>query len=213
MARILIIGASSGIGLETVKGALAAGHTVRAFARQASGIALSDANLETVDGDALDAGSVESAVVGVDGVVQSLGVKLTPETILSGTRLFSSATRILVDVLTRTGPRRLIMVSGLGAGDSRDALGPLYRAAFELSLRRIYDDKDVAEMMVRRSGLDWTILRPGFLTDRPTGECRVLTERQTYRPGSIARADVAGFIVRHWDDPAYFGTTPVLIAG
>lgn len=217
MARILIIGASNGIGLETVKAILAESHTARAFARTATHIDIDHARIEKIDGDALDKAAVTAALADCDAVVQSLGVALSPATILSGTRLFSNATRLLVDAMEANGPKRLIVVTGLGAGDSRDALGPVYRAAFELSLRRIYDDKDVQEMIVRRSSLDWTILRPGFLTrsgqpgplDR---SCRVLVERDDFRAGSIGRSEVAAFIARHWNDPAYLHKTPVLVA-
>lgn len=216
MARFLIIGASSGIGLKTVKAALASGHAVRAFARSASKIAIDDAFLEKVDGDALDAAAVTAALAGCDAVVQSLGVALNPATVLSGTTLFSSATRVLVDAMAKAGPKRLIVVTGLGTGDSRDRMSPLYRAAFEVSLRRIYDDKDVQEMIVRRSGLEWTLVRPGFLTNQPSGSWKAFATGpgtgSSPVSGSIARADVAAFIIRHWDDPVYLHAAPILVS-
>ena len=76
MMRVLIIGASKGIGLETTRQALESGHHVRALARSASGMALSDPNLEKVRGDALKAEDVEAALIGVDVVIQTLGVGL-----------------------------------------------------------------------------------------------------------------------------------------
>ncbi len=222
MARFLVIGASSGIGLATIKAALAAGHAVRAFSRSAAKIEIEDAFLEKISGDALNAAAIGPALVGVDAVVQSLGVALSPATLLTGTSLFSTATRVLVDQMERTyrdgtGPNRLIVVTGLGAGDSRDRMGPLYRLAFEASLRRIYDDKDVQEMIVRRSNLNWTIVRPGFLTDQPRGSWRaILSEPGSINAspisGSIARGDVASFIIRHWDDPAYLQKAPILVS-
>ena len=64
--------------------------------------------------------------------------------------------------------KRLIAVTGLGAGDSRGHGGFIYDAVvFPLLLKRVYDDKDVQERIVRSSGLDWTIVRPGLLTNRP----------------------------------------------
>ena len=66
------------------------------------------------------------------------------------------------------GVKRLIAVTGLGAGDSRGHGGLIYDAVvFPLLLKRVYDDKDVQESIVRSSGLDWTIVRPGLLTNRP----------------------------------------------
>ena len=89
MSKFLIMGASRGIGLETVKAALESGHAVRAFARSADGIALNDAKLEKFSGDALDADDVKRALSGVDIVIQVLGASINPQTILHGTRLFS----------------------------------------------------------------------------------------------------------------------------
>ena len=61
--RVLIIGASKGIGLETTRQALEAGHNVRALARSANAIAVSNPSLEKMRGDALKAEDVEAAVV------------------------------------------------------------------------------------------------------------------------------------------------------
>jgi NAD(P)-dependent dehydrogenase (short-subunit alcohol dehydrogenase family) len=74
--HVLIIGASKGIGLETTRQALAAGHHVRALARSATGMSLSDPSLEKVHGDALKAQDVETALSGVEVVIQTLGVGL-----------------------------------------------------------------------------------------------------------------------------------------
>jgi putative NADH-flavin reductase len=213
MARLLIIGASQGIGLESVKAALKAGHTVRAFARSADKIALDDPYLEKLNGDALDATAMSHALNGQDVVIQCLGVAISPETILSGTRLFSQATRILVDATTaQAGTKRLIVVTGIGAGNSRDHIGPLYRAAFQLSLARIYEDKDTQEMIIQRSPLDWTIVRPGFLTNATASICRALLDPNDWRAGSVSRAAVAAFIIGHVNDDAYLRQTPLLIA-
>ena len=109
---------------------------------------------------------------------------------------------------------RLITVTGLGAGDSRGHGGLLYDAiVFPLLLKRVYDDKDVQEWIVRSSELDWTIVRPGLLKDSPaTGSYRVLTASRDWRFGVISRADVANFLVRQVDDRTLIGTTPVLIS-
>ena len=189
--NVLVIGASRGIGREATKALLAAGHRVRAFARSATKVPLSDPNLEKHDGDALDRASIERALDGMDAVVQALGLAMGPE-FLTGTDLFSKSTRILVDAMTAKGVRRLITVTGFGAGDSRGHLGFVYTVPFMLVLKRVYDDKDVQERILRASSLDWTILRPGILQDGPaTGTARVLADPKDWRPGPVRRADVA----------------------
>ena len=212
MATVLIIGASKGIGLETVKCALKAGHTVRAMARSAVRIPVRHPNLQTVTGDALDANAVTRALAGIDVVIQTLGVAAGPEFLFKPVRLFSDATRVLVAAMEETGVRRLICVTGLGAGDSRGRGGVLYNTAFRLFLGRVYDDKDVQERIIRNSKLDWTIARPGILTHGPmTRRYKVLDQPGDWRCGFISRADVANFLVKQIDDNQYIGKTPVLI--
>jgi putative NADH-flavin reductase len=89
MATVLVVGASRGIGLEGVKRALAAGHTVRALARGAAGIDVEHASLEKIAGDALDAATVAKALAGADAVLQTLGATTGPQAVIWGTDLFS----------------------------------------------------------------------------------------------------------------------------
>ena len=214
MAKVLIIGASRGIGLETVRAALRAGHRVRALARSAASMPIQDANLDTVSGDALDRDTIRDALQDVDVVIQTLGVNFAPKLIFEGTTLFSDSTRILVDAMKVAGVKRLIAVTGLGAGDSRGHGGFIYDAVvFPLLLKRVYDDKDVQEWIIRSSGLDWTIVRPGLLKNRPaTGRYRVLTASKDWQFGAISRSDVANFLVEQINDRTLVGTTPLLIS-
>jgi putative NADH-flavin reductase len=214
MAKVLIIGASHGIGLETVRAALRAGHSVRALARSAASIPIQDANLDKVSGNALDPDTIRNVLQDIDVVIQALGVDLSPRLVFEGTRLFSESTRILADAMKTAGVKRLITVTGLGAGDSRGHGGLLYDAiVFPLLLKRVYDDKDAQEWIVRSSGLDWTIVRPGLLKDSPaTGSYRALAASRDWRFGTISRADVANFHVRQINDRTLIGTTPLLIS-
>ncbi len=213
MPNLLVIGASNGIGLMTVEAALAAGHRVRALARSAPAMDRSDERLEKIGGDARDASVIARALDGVDAVVQVLGVRITPAKVLNGTTVFSDATRVLVDAMRSASVRRLIAVTGLEAGDSRGSSGALHaRVLFPLILQRIYVDKCVQEEMIRASGLDWTIVRPGLLTRGPaTGRYQVLLEPRSWRGGSISRRDVAEFLIRQVGDDSCIGQTPVLV--
>jgi putative NADH-flavin reductase len=211
--KVLIIGASRGVGLETVKAALGGGHKVRALARSAAGIPIENADLEKLSGNALESDTIRNALEGIDVAIQTLGVDISLRAIIEPTTLFSRSTRILVDAMKAAGVDRLIAVTGLGAGDSRGHGGILYDGiAFPLLLKRVYDDKDVQEWIIRSSGLDWTIVRPGLLTSGPaTGRYRVLSLPQEWRFGVISRADVADFLVRQVDDRTLIGATPLLI--
>jgi nucleoside-diphosphate-sugar epimerase len=91
MPRILVIGASRGIGLATVRAALRASHSVRAVARSAASIPIQDTNLDKVSGSALDRDTIRNALGGMDVVIQTLGVDFAPRLIFEGTRLFSDS--------------------------------------------------------------------------------------------------------------------------
>ena len=214
MAHILIIGASRGTGLETVRKALADGHRVRALARSATTIPLEDEKLEKLTGDATDRTALLDALEGVDAVIMTIGVAPTLSTAVSGTRLFSTATRVLVDTMKEKGVRRLVVITGIGAGDSRGHGGPLYDwVIFPIMLKRVYDDKDVQEQIIRQSGLDWTIVRPGLLTNGPqTGRYRALLDPAQWRADSISRSDVADFLVKETTERKFVGQAPVILS-
>jgi putative NADH-flavin reductase len=213
MPTILVIGASRGIGLETVKAGLAAGHTVRALARSAASIDIADGRLDKIAGDALDPGTIARALAGTDAVIQVLGVAPELKSLMQTTTLFSRGTRVLVDAMRASGPRRLVTVTGIGAGDSRGHGGFLYDAiAFPLLLKRVYDDKDVQERMIRDSRLEWTIVRPGWLLNGPAnGKARALDNPRDWRMGKVTRADVGRFLIEEAFAPAHVGKTPLLI--
>jgi putative NADH-flavin reductase len=208
--RVLVVGASKGIGLETTRQALAAGHHVRALARSAAGMTLADPKLEKMSASALRSADMEAAVMGVDVVIQALGIGMGE--LSRPVHLFSDATRLLLAAMQAKGVRRLISVTGFGAGDSRASISPLQRLPFQIVFGRAYEDKSLQERLIKDSGLDWTIARPGVLTNGSrTGRYRILADASQWRNGIISRADVADFLVRQVEDRTYVHQAPVLI--
>ena len=210
MPHVLVFGASKGIGLQTVMQALRRGHTVRAFARSAAGMTISDPKLEKVSGDALEGRDVDAALDGVDVVVQALGVPMRD--LFGPVELFSRSTAILVPAMEARGVKRLISVTGFGAGDSRASISCLQRLPFQIVFGRAYDDKSRQERLIKESTLDWTIARPGVLTNGPkTGRYRVLTDPAQWRNGIISRANVADFLVRQVEARDHVRDAPVIV--
>jgi putative NADH-flavin reductase len=167
VAIVLIIGASRGIGLETVRAALKAGHSVRALARSARRIPVDHPKLEKMAGDALEMATVKRALTGVDVVTQSLGVSAGPEIILKPTRFFSKATRVLVTAMEEAQVKRLICVTGFGAGDSRGRGGLAFSRLRDFDDRHLYVSRDRS----RNDQSDHFIEHPrrcGFSREGPT---------------------------------------------
>ncbi|MEL6774249.1 MAG: SDR family NAD(P)-dependent oxidoreductase [Pseudomonadota bacterium] len=211
---ILVLGATKGIGRATVERALAQGHRVRAFARNPDALDLTDEGLEKVAGDALDPVAVAGALEGVDAVAYTLGVPINRDTVMGQVDFFSRTTAVLLEAMAAAGVRRLVAVTGFGAGDSRDVMSVLERLGHGAILGRIYDDKTRQEALIRESDTDWTIARPVILTSGgPSGRYLVMEEPAAWRNGLISRADVADYIVRAIEESSQIHGTPVLAYG
>ncbi|MEJ6391109.1 NAD(P)-dependent oxidoreductase [Gymnodinialimonas ulvae] len=206
--KLAILGASRGIGRKAVDEALQRGHSVRALSR--SGLDLEADGFESLEGDATNAVDVFNAIDGVDAVILTLGVPRDAR-VLKKTTLFSDATRVLIAEMEKAGVKRVLTVTGFGAGDSAEKLSTPERLTQKAFLGRAYADKDLQEQMLRESDLDWTIARPGILSDnRKSGAYKVLTEKSEWRNGLISRADVADFLVTAAEGPEMIGKTPAL---
>lgn len=194
-APILVMGATSGIGALTVQEASARGLPVRAFARSAGALETTDL-VEPVAGDARSQEDVAAALTGVRAVIYCLGVKERLGMLWEEETLFSETTRLLLPAMAEAGVRRLVVVTGFGAGRSRAAMSSLERVGHKMVLGKVYADKDRQEEMIVASDLDWTIARPVILRNSPkSGHIRVLREPSEWRNGLVARADVAAYCV------------------
>jgi putative NADH-flavin reductase len=208
MMNLLIVGATRGIGAELVKQALASGNSVTALARHPERLAVQHERLRKARGDVLDAGSVSGAMAGQDAVCCAIGVKTPWEQ----RGVFSKGTQHLLHAMKSNVVRRLICVTGIGAGDSKGHGGFLYDRVFlPLLARSVYADKDRQEALIRAADVDWTIVRPGFLTNGPlTRRYRALTDLTGVRAGKISRADVAHFMLEELLANRYLRQTPLL---
>jgi len=208
--KVLVLGATGGTGRAIVREAAALGHRVRALVRstaKAEGLA----GAELVEGDARDPQGLARALEGCEAVISSLGTPMSP---FKEVTLLSSATRALVGAMEGANVGRLVCITGLGAGDSRGHGGFLFDTLIlPLLLRNVYRDKDRQEAIVRASALDWVLVRPMILTDEPAkGAVRAQTDLSDVHGGSIARADVAAFVVRQLTNDEWLHKAPLIRA-
>lgn len=203
--KILVLGASQGTGALCVKAALAKGHAVTAFSRTPSKLDVAHAALTKVAGDFHDAASVGAAVAGQDAVIicaspTSLGaIKEKPD-------YFSRGTQHCIDAMKVHGVKRLVILTANGVGDSKPAASWFQRTfLIDRLLKGFFDDHDVQERMTRESGLDYVIARPTRLTNGAAKGKYVRTADVVSVPGSIARADVADFLVEACESTKWVG--------
>ncbi len=206
--KILLIGASRGIGYELLKQLLSAKHQVTAVVRNPQRLQMNNDNLKVIKGDILDKESVEEGVEGQEAVCITIGINPT----LKPVEVFSRGTSLVIEAMKKYSCRRLICVTGIGAGDSRNHGGFFYdRIINPLLLKNLYADKDRQETIIRNSGLEWLIVRPGFLTNGPrTGHYRVINDLRGIKAKKISRADVADFMVQELDHFKHKGQTPLI---
>lgn len=206
--HITIIGASAGVGLLAAEQALARGWQVTALARRRPAISGASDGLTALAADACDTDAVAEAVAGRDAVLVTLG---RPP--LDGSRLRARGTEAVLSAMARTNVRRLVCLSGLGAGDSGPALPFRYRRLLlPTLLRRVYADHAEQEAAVMASETEWTLVRPANLTDGPA-EGRIAEGFRTVDPAysyRITRADVADFMLREVETPRYIRGCPAL---
>jgi putative NADH-flavin reductase len=203
--QLAIFGATGGTGRQLVEQALAAGHAVTALVRDPAKLTLQNPNLKVMEGNALQPADVAKAVAGAAVVIVSLG-----NTSNNPDLSVSNGTQQIVQAMQTQGVRRLIVVSSLGVGDSKNQVPFLFKLIMWTFLRKAMRDKEEQEKIVRTSGLDWTIVRPGGLTDGPrTGQYKFGTDR-TIRAGQVARADVADFVLKQLTDRTFVGKTPAI---
>ena len=203
--KILVVGASQGTGALAVRAALDKGHRVTAFARSPQKLVLAHPQLERVTGDFHQAASVAAAVPGHDAVIvtasaTSLGAfKENP-------RYFSQGTGYVIDAMTKAGVKRLVVLSALGTGESLRLLNPIVRALTVGFLLKVpFQDHERQEQQVKASGLEWVIARPGRLTNGPARKRYVKKVAIEPVPSSIARADVADFLVEACESTTWVG--------
>ena len=206
--NLLVIGATRGIGLNLLEQALEKGHEVTALIRDPNHLDLHHEKLTVIEGNIVDKEAVKRAVEGQDAVCVTIGIKPTRKRV----SVFSIGTKNVVEAMTSSASNKLICVTGIGAGDSKNHGGFFYDKIINpLLLRTIYEDKYRQEEIVRKSGLDWVIVRPGFLINEPlTGKYRALTDLEGVTAGKISRADVAYFILQELKEEKYLRTTPLL---
>ncbi|MEJ2673537.1 MAG: SDR family oxidoreductase [Deltaproteobacteria bacterium] len=206
--NLLIIGATRGIGLQLLEQALQAGHDVTALVRDPRKMPKPHERLKLIQGDIVDLEAVNRAMAGQEAVCVTIGIGVTWKPVT----VFSQGTQNVLEAMRRQGVRRLICITGIGAGDSKGHGGFLYYRLFNpLLLKTIYADKDRQEALIRNSETEWTIIRPGFLTNGPlTKKYRAITDLSGVTAGKISRADVAHFILAELATNRYLGQTPLL---
>ena len=198
--KLMVFGANGGIGRHVVEQALAAGHTVTAVARRPATVTIQHRNLTVRRGDVLDPASIAPLFAGQDAVVSAIGTESRAPTVL-----YSDGVGNILQAMQPAGVPRLICISATGLDPGQWFQHYVAKPILWIVLRNMYTDLVCMEERVKSSSLDWTIIRPPQLTDKPrTGQYQVSYNEHLPAAWAISRADLADYIVKHLADPATY---------
>lgn len=198
--RIVIFGATGGTGQELVKQALAQDYTVTAFARSPEKLKMRHKNLSVIQGDVLNTSDVNKATANQDAVVVSLGMPASDKSTLR-----KDGTANIIKAMERNNIKRLVCQTSLGYGDSKEVLPwHMKYIIVPFILKNAFKDHELQEATIEESKLEWTIVRPGNMTNG--------NKKGSYKHGfdasekiklKISRADVAAFMLDQINKPQY----------
>jgi putative NADH-flavin reductase len=203
--KLVIFGANGKTGAILTEQALAKGHQVTAYVRSAGAMVQQHLNLNVVIGNLNDTGKIKEAIMGADACFSTLGgsslTKHAPEII--------AGIDYIVTLMEREGVKRLIYLSSMGAGESRNFMGPLIRFLIaDIMLRVPLADHTANEQRLAKSKLQWTLVRPAGLTDGPkTGRLKHGSKKTVLKGmPQISRANVASFMLELLSNTSYINT-------
>jgi putative NADH-flavin reductase len=207
--KILVFGASGRTGHELVRQGLAQGHEVTAFVRDIDKLKFEDENLRVMQGDVGNYPLVEKAIEGHDAVLSALGAPNPfkyDQTVVDGTGN-------VIKAMETAHVGRFIYMSAINVRESRPNAGPVIRLFGPTLLRHETRGHEEREKLIRRSKLEWTIVRSGKLSN---GDHKALYRfgedvRATGPAATISRADVADFMLRQLIDKTFVRKFPIVM--
>jgi putative NADH-flavin reductase len=198
--KLVVLGATGGIGLEVVKQATDRGHSVTAFVRAPERLESFRERIAVTRGDLLNSAELAKVLEGQDAVLSSFG----PRDPRANGNLLQSFASALTKAMLHSSTRRVIVVSV--AFLFKDSIIPPTYLAGRVFFGHHVADATAMEEIVKKSGLDWTIVRPPQLTDKPrTGTYRV---REGHLPRfgfTISRPDVADYMIKAVENRSAIG--------
>lgn len=190
--RVAVLGGSGGVGRWLIAIARENGDHVKTLVRDRRKLPSDLGAIGVIEGDALDLAAVETTVAGCDVVFSALGPGG-----MGPTTLYSRTAANIVTAMTRNGVTRVLAISSAGAEDDPNMNFFARRFVMPFLLKNVLVDMRRMEEIFATSGLVYTVVRPGRLTDGPRTGLYRANDRFVPEGGrAISRADVADFMVR-----------------
>jgi putative NADH-flavin reductase len=191
--KLLVLGATGGTGFEIVKRAIERGHSITALVRSPERLKEFSDRITIKQGDLLNTADLEQAIQGQDAVLSAFGPRVPIAK--ADANLLHRFAVALTGAMQRARVKRVVAesVAFLFKGS---IFPPVYLLG-RLFFPGVVADTSAMERVLSESELDWTMVRPPQLTDRPfTGKYRVQEGHLPLLGVKISRADVADYMIQ-----------------
>ncbi len=206
--KLVIFGASRGVGINVVEQALQAGHVVTAFVRSPETFKLQHANLTVFKGDAMDAAAVEQAIAGQEAVISALGPTRPPVP-----HMMETSAKNIVAGMKKHGVKRLVSTTGAGVRQPEDQpkfIDHFMGFLLNLLAKDVILDSAANVRVIQASDLEWTVVRyPRLLVGERKGTYRVSYVGND-SGSQITRADGADFVLKELVEKKWLRKLPVV---
>jgi putative NADH-flavin reductase len=197
--KLVVLGATGGIGLQIVRQAIEQGHSVTAFVRSPEPLKPFGNRITIRQGNLLNSAELTKAISGHDAILSGFGPRVPIAK--SDANLLENFASALTTAMHQASVRRTVIVST--AFLFKDSIVPPTYLFGRIFFPSVVQDAAAMEQVITQSPLDWTIVRPPQLTDKPlTGKYRVRAGHLPRFGFNISRADVAHFFLKTLADPA-----------
>ncbi|MCI4371084.1 MAG: NAD(P)H-binding protein [Thermoplasmata archaeon] len=198
--NIAVVGSTGRTGRLVIEEGIRRKHNVTAFTPRPQALAGVQGLQAVVHGDGRNLEDVRRAFRGQDAVISIVGAEGR-----GPTTLMSDVTRAELAAMREAGVRRIVAVSASAIEGSRPWIAI---QVVRWLLRRPYADFARMERMLAASGLDWTVVRPPYLSNGPaTGRVRLEAgvKQLAHGPYRISRADLAATLLDLAEDSQHIG--------
>ncbi len=195
--QILILGATGGTGRWLVTRALDQGHSVTALIRNPASLKFKHERLKVVKGDIGNKAALDEAVHGTEAVISTLGTRFKLRTLVEITKpvdFYSGSIKHIMAAMEKGGVKRFIGLTSIATNPQPQDTG-LMNKIFFVMLREAFQDMRRMEEAVKASSLDWTIVRPSRLTNKPPQGSYKIGPDYDLAANVVSRTDLAGFLL------------------
>ena len=209
---IALFGATARSGREIIRQGLERGHTIKGFARTPSKLGIEHDNLTLFQGDIYERDTIDPVLEGHEVVVSMIGVPAPedPAAEIGPVDIYTVMGEHLISAMKEKGNTRLIMASSTGVEHRVDNDSPRpppgdLSQRWKWLARYLYNDMWEMEEMIANSGLDYMLLRPGFMVEEPARhDMKFNTTGDTPGARVITYEDFATFILDNLDSGDYW---------